>query len=184
MPDSNPGSQFHNIWKSALTKYKRDTDRDYFEGWLGEDSPDALFRLLDDELKSFKHFQEYRKKGEKVRRAIEPVLNMVNVFSETIGEGVAMAFSPAKAVSVAIRVLINGARDVSAHYDMIIEMFEKLKGFMGRLDVYIKQNITGKLKGLIVDILAQVLVVLGVATKWINQNRLCKGVALFTGECG
>ena len=67
---------------------------------------------------------------------------------------------------------------------MIIEMFEKLKGFMGRLDVYIKQNITDKLKGLIVDILAQVLVVLGVATKWINQNRLCKNIALFTGECG
>ena len=47
---------------------------------------------------------------------------------------------------------------------MIIKMFEEIKGFFGRLDVYIKHKMTDKLKGIIVDILAQVLVVLGVAT--------------------
>ena len=57
---------------------------------------------------------------------------------------------------------------------MIIEVFEKLKGFMERLDVYIKQNITEKLEGIIVDVLAQVLVVLGVATKWIKNTRFSK----------
>ena len=67
---------------------------------------------------------------------------------------------------------------------MIIDMFEEIKGFVGRLDVYIKHNITDKLKGIIVDILAQVLVVLGVATKWIKQDRLSKNVLLFTRECG
>ena len=88
MPDSNPGSQFQDIWKSALTKYKQDTDRDYFEGWLGEDSPDALFRLLDDELKSFK---QYQKKQNKVRAAIQPVLELVIVSSKTIGESLVTA---------------------------------------------------------------------------------------------
>ena len=91
MPDSNPGFQFQDIWKSALTKYKQDTDRDYFEGWLGENSPDALFRLLDDELKSFK---QYQKKQNKVRAAIQPVLELVIVSSKTIGESLATA-SPA-----------------------------------------------------------------------------------------
>ena len=57
---------------------------------------------------------------------------------------------------------------------MIIEMFEKLKGFMGRLDFYIKQNVTEKLKGIIVDVLAQVLVVFGVATKWTKKTRFSK----------
>ena len=57
---------------------------------------------------------------------------------------------------------------------MIIEMFDDIKGFVERLDVYIKYNITDRLKGIVVDILAQVLVVLGVATKWITQNRLSK----------
>ena len=61
--------------------------------------------------------------------------------------------------------------DVSGNYDMIIKMFEEIKGFVGHLDVYIKHKITDKLKGIIVDILAQVLVVLGVAMKWTKQNR-------------
>ena len=57
---------------------------------------------------------------------------------------------------------------------MIIDMFEKLKGFMGRLDVYVQHEITDHLKKIIVSILAQVLVVLGVATKWMKQSRLGK----------
>ena len=57
---------------------------------------------------------------------------------------------------------------------MIIDMFEKLKGFMGRLEVYVQHKITDNLKKIIVGILAQVLVVLGVATKWMNQRRLGK----------
>ena len=63
---------------------------------------------------------------------------------------------------------------------MIIKMFEEIKGFVGRLDVYIKHKITDKLKGIIVDILAQVLVVLGVATKWTKQNRLGENFGRFT----
>ena len=59
---------------------------------------------------------------------------------------------------------------------MIIEMFEKLKGFMGRLEFYIKQNVTEKLKGIIVDVLAQVLVVFGVATKWTKKTRFSKSI--------
>ena len=57
---------------------------------------------------------------------------------------------------------------------MIIDMFEKLKGFMRRLDVYVQHEITDNLKRIIVGILAQVLVVLGVATKWMKQSRLGK----------
>ena len=91
MPNLNPGSQFQEVWIAALTKYKEDTERDYFEGWPGDDSPDALFRLLDDELKSFK---QYQKKQNKVRAAIQPVLELVIVSSKTIGESLATA-SPA-----------------------------------------------------------------------------------------
>ena len=87
-PVTNPESDFLVAWDLAITTYNQHTESYYLiEGGLVANSPDALFGILDNELNSF---QEYRKKGEKVRRAIEPVLNMVNVFSETIGEGVAM----------------------------------------------------------------------------------------------
>ena len=65
---------------------------------------------------------------------------------------------------------------------MIIKMFEEIESFVGRLDVYIKHNITDKLKGIIVDILAQVLVVLGVATKWIKQGCPSKNSCRSLGD--
>ena len=43
---------------------------------------------------------------------------------------------------------------------MIIEMFEELKGFIGRLGVHNREEITESLKKVIVKILAQLLVVL------------------------
>ena len=83
MLNSDPGSQFQKVWTTALTKYKQDTERDYFESWLGEDSPDALFRLLDEELKGCK---QYQKKRIRVKNAILPILELVIVSSRTIGE--------------------------------------------------------------------------------------------------
>ena len=53
-------------------------------------------------------------------------------------------------------------------------MFEEMKGFIGRLDVHSQVEITEALKKIIVEILAQLLVVLGVATKWIKQNGASK----------
>lgn len=53
-------------------------------------------------------------------------------------------------------------------------MFEEMKGFIGRLDVHSQVEITEALKKIIVEILAQLLVVLGVATKWMKQSRLSK----------
>ena len=83
MPNLNPGSQFREVWIAALTKYKEDTERDYFEGWLGEDTPDALFRLLDVDLQGRK---KYQKRRTDLRAAILPVLDLVIVSSKTIGE--------------------------------------------------------------------------------------------------
>ena len=52
MPNTNPGSQFQDVWIAALTKYKQDAEHNYFEHWLVEDSPDTLFRLLDGHLEN------------------------------------------------------------------------------------------------------------------------------------
>ena len=83
-PGPNSGSECLLIWDRAISTYNHHAESYYLiEGGLGANSPDALFGILHDELNSFK---EYRKKGDKVRSAIEPVLNMVNVFAETIGE--------------------------------------------------------------------------------------------------
>ena len=65
---------------------------------------------------------------------------------------------------------------------MIIEMFEELKGFIGRLGVHNREEITESLKKVTVEILAQPLVVLGVATKWIKQGRPSKNSCRSLGD--
>ena len=51
-------------------------------------------------------------------------------------------------------------------------MFEELQGFIERLNDYNKQEITEPLKKTMVDILGQLLVVLGVFTKRMKQSKI------------
>ena len=86
MADINAKLQFQEIWIAALTRYKQDTKRDYLDTGLAADSPNALFDILDDELNKVR---QYRKKGERVRNAIKPVLELVNMSSDMIGGSLA-----------------------------------------------------------------------------------------------
>ena len=86
MADIDPYSQFPDLWVSAIKRYKQDTRYDILEGRLEADSPDALVVIIEREQEKFK---EFRKKGERIRNAIKPVLELVNRFSETVGESVA-----------------------------------------------------------------------------------------------
>ena len=55
-------------------------------------------------------------------------------------------------------------------------MFRKVNSFIERLSVYIQQEITTPLRKIFVETLAQLLVVLGVATKSMKQNPLGAGL--------
>ena len=88
------------IWDRAIATYNQHTKSYYLiEGGLEADSPDVMFGILDNELNRFK---QYRKKGEKLRSTIEPVLNMVNVFSEVIREGLATVSTNSAQISETI----------------------------------------------------------------------------------
>ena len=96
---------------------------------------------------------------------------------------------PAKAISVAVCVLLKvrdlvlicglvrlicgsqAAKNVSTHYDTIVDMFEELRGFVDRLGVLNQQNITVPLKKVVVEILAQFLSTLGVTMKLMRQRH-------------
>ena len=96
-PGPHSGLDCLVIWDRAIATYNQHTENYYLiEGGLGADSPDALFGILENELNRFK---QYRKKGEKLQSAIEPVLNMVNVFSEVIREGLATVSTNSSQIS-------------------------------------------------------------------------------------
>ena len=84
-PGPHSGLDCLVIWDRAIVTYNQYTESHYLiEGGLEADSPDALFGILDNELNRFK---QYRKKVEKLRSEIEPVLNMANAFSDVVREG-------------------------------------------------------------------------------------------------
>jgi hypothetical protein len=79
--------QFIDIWQKALIQYRTDTNVVLSATDNDADSPDAVLALID---KHQKAFEAYRKKGRRVRNALEPVLCLVRSFSQVAGEGVGL----------------------------------------------------------------------------------------------
>jgi hypothetical protein len=97
---------------------------------------------------------------------------------------------PAKAVFVGIDVLLavrllntvfdhipcdawacKAAGEVSSDYDALLDLFESLGNFLGRLDIYINIPPTQIMTDIIVKIMVQLLSVLVLAKKQIKRGR-------------
>ena len=64
--------------------------------------------------------------------------------------------------------------DVRASQDTLADVFERVEMFFRRLDVYTGVPPTNEMMDLIVQIMAEVLSILGIATKEIKQGRMSK----------
>ena len=64
--------------------------------------------------------------------------------------------------------------DVRASQDTLIDVFEQIEMFFRRLDVYTGVPATNEMMDLIVQIMAEVLSILGIATEQIKQGRMSK----------
>ncbi|KAA1475000.1 hypothetical protein DENSPDRAFT_883228 [Dentipellis sp. KUC8613] len=125
---------FAEIWGAAIKRYETDTKKslaDASPDLAGALTADRLLEVIDDEHGKFKN---YRSRGEKVRSAIKPVLVLVELFSDVAGEGVANVFQPGKAVFVAVKYLLNAARNISSRYDAIVDIFVQTHNFLNRLE--------------------------------------------------
>jgi hypothetical protein len=100
-------------------------------------------------------------------------------------------FPPAKAIFVGIDVLLavrtllsstrslwcaicQAASSVSSSYDALLDLFECIGSFLQRLVVYTRIPPTHEMTDIIVKIMVELLSVLALATKQINQGRFSK----------
>ena len=99
---------------------------------------------------------------------------------------------PARAIFVGIHVLLSvrilllhsstslqcfnykNASGVSASYDSLVDIFERVGNFLNRVHIYAKIPLTRLMMGVIVEIMAELLSVLALTTKQIKQGRLSK----------
>jgi hypothetical protein len=101
------------------------------------------------------------------------------------------AFSPAKVIFVGVSVLLSvrilrwtfvrailissqAAMDVRASQDTLIDIFERMETFFQRLEIYTRVSPPPEMIDIIVNIMVEVLSILGMATKEMKQGRMSK----------
>ena len=68
----------------------------------------------------------------------------------------------------------QAAKDARENQDILIDMFERVEMFVRRLEIYIEVRPTPEMMDIIIQIMVEVLSILGVATKEIRQGRMSK----------
>ena len=66
----------------------------------------------------------------------------------------------------------QAAQDVRASHDTLIDVFERIEMFFRRLEIYTKVPPTMDMMDMIVQIMVEVISILGIATKEIKQGRI------------
>ena len=68
--------------------------------------------------------------------------------------------------------IFQAAKDVRASQDTLMDIFERIEMFFRRLEVYTNVPPTTEMMDTIILIMAEVLSILGVATKEIRRGRM------------
>jgi len=66
----------------------------------------------------------------------------------------------------------QSVEDVSASYDALVDLFESIESFLGRLDIYTRIPITTAMTHIITKIMVEVLATLTLAMRQLKKERL------------
>ncbi|KAN0126398.1 hypothetical protein V8E52_000038, partial [Russula decolorans] len=171
-PTSTP-SNFQLIFDNALKAYKKRTKNDILTHPLADrlkvcDSADSTLTVLQELVQELNQSQRSNQKW------LDPTVNVLLAFSETLRGGVGSVFSPAKVIFIAFGVLLSTTKDVRADQDTLFEMFERMEAFFRRLHVYTEVTPNERMVDTITAIMVEVLNILAIATKEIKQGRMKK----------
>ncbi|KAI0030927.1 hypothetical protein K488DRAFT_71826 [Vararia minispora EC-137] len=175
-PSDLSQSRFQTIWEDAVREYQRITGKDLLQHPLYAKlehvkSVEDVVPILKDHEKGF---QAFRKHGESIRAALAPIITITELFVDTAGEiSVASGVSPGgKAIFTACGVFLRAAKDVSQRYDILTMVLQRLKSVLERLNGYLRSrsDLSIGLKTVFTESLAQLLKVLAMCTKYVNET--------------
>ncbi|KAI0269711.1 hypothetical protein BGY98DRAFT_1190196, partial [Russula aff. rugulosa BPL654] len=181
---STSSSNFQLIFNNALKAYERRTKNDLLAHPLAPqlqdcESHSSILNILQQQVQELNRSQT---SDERLTKWLDPTVKVLYTLSETLGEGVSLVFSPAKAIFVGIGVLLSTAKDVRAGQDALFEIFERIEAFFQRLEIYTKAAFNQEMVDIITKIMVEVLNVLGIATKEIRQGRIKKYLRKLIGR--
>ena len=69
---------------------------------------------------------------------------------------------------------LQAAKDVRSSHDVLVDLFERIQFFLKRLGVHTKISPTEGMVEILVKIVAEILSILSIATKEVQQSRTSK----------
>ncbi|KAJ7926134.1 ankyrin repeat-containing domain protein [Mycena leptocephala] len=177
-PDNH---KFLELWTDATTKYEDDTKTKFATHALaGCNNPDAVLDALDRDLREFK---DYRDKKERLRKWLKFMsISSVRFLRQRERRQAWCPVPFARAGFVALGVLVQAAKNVSARYDCIIDLCELLHSFLERLRVYMSAQLPNGMRGIVIRMLAHLLSVFALMTKEIKHNRFGSYLRILIGR--
>ncbi|KAH9066165.1 hypothetical protein EDB87DRAFT_691194 [Lactarius vividus] len=165
-----PSSNIEGIFETALKSYKKKTKHDLkkhdlFKQFEKCNSPGDILAAFQTDQFGPSWI------GDASKKWFVPTVNVLYAFSAALGEGVGLVFSPAKVVFAGVGVLLLAAKDVAASQDILIDIFGRIGGFFGRLEIYTGVPLIPAMKNKMVEITVEVLNILATATKEMGQSR-------------
>ncbi|KAF8502052.1 hypothetical protein F5888DRAFT_1904491 [Russula emetica] len=173
---SSSSSNFQLIINNALDKYKKRTKSDLLAHPLATrlqtcNSPAAIIAVLQEQVKGLDQSQS---SDERWSKWLDPTVNVLQAFSSILQAGASMAFPPANVIFAGVGVLLSTVKGVQASKDTVVDIFERIERFFRRVEVYTEAPPTSEMMDIIIQILIEVISILGIATKEIKQSRLKK----------
>ncbi|KAI9434794.1 hypothetical protein H4582DRAFT_1881569, partial [Lactarius indigo] len=176
-PATTPSSSnFKIIFEKAIKEYNKKTKHDLTAHPLATqlqpcDSPAAILTILQEQVDQFK---QSRTADERLHKWLNPTINVLYAFSQTLGEGIGLR---SRLSTREFYYDIEGrqaAKEVEASQDVLIDIFERIENFFRRLEIYTKVPPTPAMTDVMVNIMVEVLDILGTATKEMKQSRAKK----------
>jgi hypothetical protein len=177
-------SNFQLIINNALDKYKERTKNDLLVHLLAAqlqlcNSPSAILAALQQQAQEL---DQSRSSDERWSRWLDPTVDILYTLSSAVAAGVGLVFPPTNVIFAGFGVLLSAAKDARASQDALIDIFERIEMFFRRLEIYTEVPSTMEMMGTIVQIMVEVLSILGIATKEIRQGRIKKYMKKLIGR--
>ncbi|KAI9431812.1 hypothetical protein H4582DRAFT_2062412 [Lactarius indigo] len=170
---SSSTPNFHPIFEKALKEYKKKTGKEISTHPLAEEingcsSIEAILTVLQGKANELNQSQT---SDERLTKWLTPTVNVLDALSSTLGEGVGTVFPPTKIIFSAMSILLVAAKGTAASRDVLIELFERIENFFVRLQTHTEVPPTTEMTNVMGKVMAEVLSMLAVATKVMNQSR-------------
>ncbi|KAN0141757.1 hypothetical protein V8E53_000219 [Lactarius tabidus] len=174
--NSTSSPNFETIFADALEKYKKRTKKDIATHSLAAEiqsckSPKAVLAVLQTQIQTF---DPSPSANERWTSMLDPTITVLFALSGFVGNIAGQVFPPATAIFTGIGALLQAVKDVRATQDTLVSMFDRMKNFFMRLEKYITVRPTPAMTEVIVQVMVEVISILGIATKEIKEGKIKK----------